>query len=217
VILTGRAEYAAGQLAPSPNVFQNLTLRVQYLAMWKLNDAHFIDQPISYITCTFDYFFSDMFCQESEGSAYSYPFSVLCVVVFKGWTRTFCPTDRSQVFDVNKDLLESVLLNDSLGFSSRHNMPVLNNLFGMKRGASDDNGRASCKKRALFAVVALLDSGTVRSLPRGQLAWCSPCRYRTSQVNSCRTWCASATSVLKGSTSRSMFPLPLWRCRGPRC
>ena len=87
VILTGRAEYAAGQLAPSPNVFQNLTLRVQYLAMWKLNDAHFIDQPISYITCTFDYFFSDMFCQESEGSAYSYPFSVLCVVVFKGWTQ----------------------------------------------------------------------------------------------------------------------------------
>ena len=33
----------------------------------------------------FDYFFSDTFCQESEGSAYSYPFFVLCVVVFKGW------------------------------------------------------------------------------------------------------------------------------------
>ena len=85
VILTGRAEYAAGQSASSPKVFQNLTLRAQYPKKWKLNDAYFIDQPISYTTYTFDYFFSDMFCQESEGSAYSYPFSVLCVVVFKGW------------------------------------------------------------------------------------------------------------------------------------
>jgi len=85
VILTGRAEYAACQSTSSPNVFQNLTLRAQYLKMWKLNDAYFIDQPISNIICTFDNFFSDMFCQESEGSAYSYPFFVLCVVVFKGW------------------------------------------------------------------------------------------------------------------------------------
>ena len=61
VILTGRAEYAACQSTSSPNVFQNLTLRAQYLKMWKLNDAYFIDQPISNIICTFDNFFSDMF------------------------------------------------------------------------------------------------------------------------------------------------------------
>ena len=114
--------------------------------------------------------FRTCFVRSLREITYWYPFSVLSVVVFKGWTQIFCPTDRSQVFDVNKDLLESVLLNCSLGFSRRHNMPVLNNHFGMKRGASDDNGRASCQKRALFAVVALLDSGTVRSLPRGQFA-----------------------------------------------
>jgi len=209
-ILTGRAEYAAGQSASSPNVFQNKTLRDQYLAMWKyvanhfktfdriaayeimseprvkdvpdenvtlfmadgckkvhqvdpatpcmvgpapyykpwkLNDDSFIDQPN--IIYTFDYFFPDVFCQESDGGTHSYPSSMSCDVVFKGWTQIFCPTDRSQVFDVNKDLLESVLVNYPLAFSRRYNVPVLNNQFGVKRGAGDDNGRARYMKDLL--------------------------------------------------------------------
>mmetsp|Transcript_12777 Transcript_12777/g.35296 ORF Transcript_12777/g.35296 Transcript_12777/m.35296 type:complete len:139 (-) Transcript_12777:562-978(-) len=77
----------------------------------KLNDAYFIDQPTPNIIYTFDYFFPDVFCQESDGGRYSYPSSMPCDVVFQGWTQIFCPTNRSQVFDVNKDLLESVLLN----------------------------------------------------------------------------------------------------------
>ena len=34
VVVTARAEYAAGQLPDGPNVFNNATLRAQYLAMW---------------------------------------------------------------------------------------------------------------------------------------------------------------------------------------
>ena len=41
VILTGWTEYAAGQSASSPNVFQNLALRAQYLATWRYVTNHF--------------------------------------------------------------------------------------------------------------------------------------------------------------------------------
>uniref|UniRef100_A0A7S2TUX8 Uncharacterized protein n=1 Tax=Lotharella oceanica TaxID=641309 RepID=A0A7S2TUX8_9EUKA len=113
-----------------------------YYKPWKLNDAYFIDQPNPNIIYTFDYFFPDVFCQESFDGAYSYPSSMPCDTVFKGWTQILCPTNRSQVFNIDRDLLESVLLSYPLAFSQRHNVPVLNNQFGVKRAAGDNHGRA---------------------------------------------------------------------------
>ena len=43
VILTGRAEYAAGQDPSMPTVFNNATLRAQYYAMWQFLAEHYRD------------------------------------------------------------------------------------------------------------------------------------------------------------------------------
>jgi hypothetical protein len=200
-ILTGRAEYAAGQSESYPNVFQNATLREQYLAMWKyvanhfktfekigayeimseprvknvddrivagfmadgcaavqsidpatpcivgpapfykpwkLNDNYLISQPN--IIYTFDFFFPELFCQDKQN--YAYPSTMECDIVFQGWTQIFCPGDRTQSFDVNRTLLENVLVNYPLAFSQHHKVPVLNNQFGVERSVGDDRGRA---------------------------------------------------------------------------
>eukprot|EP00039_Didymoeca_costata_P003225 m.66174 g.66174 ORF g.66174 m.66174 type:complete len:398 (-) comp11787_c0_seq4:118-1311(-) len=43
VVITGRAEYAAGQNEDKNNVFYNLTLQQEYIAMWKFVASHFRD------------------------------------------------------------------------------------------------------------------------------------------------------------------------------
>ena len=109
VILTGRAEYAAGQLAssqclPEPDSARPVPCGSSTMLTSSISRSHtsLVRSTTSFRTC---------FVRSLRG-ARTRTRSLCCASWYsRDGSKMFCPTDRSQVFDVNKDLLESVLLN----------------------------------------------------------------------------------------------------------